>query len=78
MCFCRHTCSFWLNGVREGGGEGVGGAGVGGGWVAVLAVERDLYFSLCVTPDTPPAPSPSVPRLKKNIGLGIFHFYSLI
>ena len=31
MCFCRRTCTFWLNVVREGGGEGVGGGWVGGG-----------------------------------------------
>ena len=54
--------------------------GWGGGWVAVLAVERDLYFSVCVTPDIslcvspPPSPLP----ICSNIGLGIFRFYSLI
>ena len=49
MCFCRRTCSFWLNGVREGGGEGVGGEGVGvggevGGEKKEVEKERQLLY----------------------------------
>ena len=49
MCFCRRTCTFWLNGVREGGGEGVGGGWVGGGWMGscIGSGKRSLFLSVC-------------------------------